>query len=221
MLLYAAIIGYILSNIIGLALVFTGKKVNPGVFRLLASLHLLFGVFFIFNLITNKEESPHYVSFLIFFCSGIITGGLALGTKTNLVLKIYFGLFCLSIFIFILSPSLMLNFLLTASFSRHKDLIPVKENYFLERQASAYSSDSSGIKYKLIEKSGMFHKTIARDLDFKGKLDSMKILLYEQQRYFLVRGYSGTKNFVEDRIDSVDLKIDLSTARKDVIERRL
>ena len=221
MLLYAAIIGYILSNIIALALVFTGKKLNPGVFRMLAALHLMFGVFFIFNLITNKEESPRYVSFLVFFCSGIITGGLALGTKTNIVLRIYFGLFCISIFVFILSPSLLLNFLLTASFNRHKDLIPVKENYFLERQSSAFSSDSSGIRYKLIEKSGMFHKTIARDLDFKGKLDSMRVLSYEDRKYFLVRGYSGTKNFVEEEIDSVDIQIDLLPARKDVIERRL
>jgi hypothetical protein len=221
MLLYAAIIGYILSNIIALALVFTGKKLSPTVFRMLASLHLIFAVFFIFNLLTNKEESPRYVSFLVFFCSGIITGGLALGTKTNTILKIYFGIFCLSIFVFILSPSLLLNFLMTASFNRHKDMIQVKENYFLERQASAFSSDTSGIKYKLIEKNGMFHKTIARDLDFKGKLDSMRILSYDERKSFIIRGYSSIKSFVEDKIDSVDLTIELLPAKKDEIERRL
>jgi len=221
MLLYAAIIGYILSNIIALALVFTGKKLNPGVFRLFAALHLVFGVFFIFNLVTDKQESPRYVSFLVFFCSGIITGGLALGTKTNMILKIYFGIFCLSIFVFILSPSLLLNFLLTASFNRHKDVMPLKENYFLERQTSAFSSDSSGIKYKLIEKNGMFHKTIARDLDFKGKLDSMRILSYDERKSFIIRGFTSVKNFVEDKRDSIDLTIELLPARRDVIERRL
>ena len=221
MLLYAAIIGYILSNIIALALVFTGKKLNPAVFRMLVAVHLMLGVFFIFNLMTNKDESPQYVSFLIFFCSGIITGGLALGTDTNILLKIYFGLFCISIFVFILSPSLLLNFLMTASFNRHKDMIPLKENYFLERQASAFSKSTTDVKYKLIEKDGMFHKTIARDLDFKGKLDSMKIISYEERKAFVVRGYSGSSSFVEDKIDSVDLTIELLPARKDVIERKL
>ena len=221
MLLYIAIISYILSNIIALAFVFTGKKLNPGFFRLLAALHLVFGIFFIFNLINNKEESPRYVSFMVFFCSGIITGGLALGTKTNIILKIYFGLFCLSIFVFILSPSLLLNFLLTASFNRHRDMMPLKENYYLERQTSTFSSDSSGMKYKVIRKKGMFHETIARDLDFKGKLDSMKILSFGERKYFLIRGYTSNKSFVEDKIDSVDITVDLLPARKDIIERRL
>jgi hypothetical protein len=221
MLLYVAIITYILSNIISLALVFTGKKLNPGFFRLLASLHLVFGVFFIFNLITNKEETPRYVSFMIFFCSGIITGGLALGTKTNLILRIYFGIFCLSIFVFILSPSLLLNFLLTASFNRHKDMIPLRQNYFLERQTSAFSSDSTGMKYKVILKKGMFHETIARDIDFKGKLDSMKILSFEERKYFLIRGYTSNKSFVEDKIDSVDVTVELKSMKRDEIERRL
>jgi hypothetical protein len=221
MLLYAAIIGYILSNIIALALVFTGKKLNPAIFRMLATLHIILGVFFIFNLVTNKDEYPHYVSFLIFFCSGIITGGLALGANKNIILKIYFGLFCISIFVFILSPSLLLNFLMTASFNRHRDMIPLRENYFLERQASAFSNNTSEIKYKVIEKSGMFHKTIARDLDFKGKLDSMRILSYEERKAFVVRGFTGSSSFVEDKIDSTDIKIELLPAKRDVIERKL
>jgi len=221
MLLYVAIIGYILSNVIALALLFTGKKLNPGIFRLLATLHFVFGVFFIFNLITNKEETPRYVSFLVFFCSGIITGGLALGTQKNIIIKVYFGLFCLSIFVFILSPSLLLNFLLTASFNRHKDMMLLKENYFLERQTSTFSSDSSGVKYKVIRKKGMFHETIARDLDFKGKLDSMKVLSYEDRKFILLRGYTSNKSFVEDKIDSVDVTIELIPTSKDLIERRL
>ena len=99
--------------------------------------------------------------------------------------------------------------------------MPLKENYFLERQTSAFSSDSSGIKYKLIEKNGMFHKTIARDLDFKGKLDSMRILSYDERKSFIIRGFTSVKNFVEDKRDSIDLTIELLPARRDVIERRL
>ena len=221
MLLYAAIIGYILSNIIALALLFTGRKLGSGWFRMLASLHLIFAVVFLFNFFTNKEESPRYVSFLIFFCSGIITGGLALGTKRHLAFKIYFGIFCLSVFAFILSPSTVLNFLLTASVDRHKDMMLVKDDYYLERQSSTFSSDSSGIMYKLIEKKGMFHKTIARDLAFTGKLDSIRLISFEEKKSATIRGYSGSKSFVEDKTDSMDISIDLNPSKKMEIERRL
>ena len=67
----------------------------------------------------------------------------------------------------------------------------------------------------------MFHKTIARDLNFKGKLDSMKIISYDERKAIVIRGYSGSSSFVEDKIDSTDLTIDLLPARKDEIERRL
>ncbi len=221
MLLYVAIIAYILSNIVSLALVFTGKKLKPGWFRMLASLHLIFAIVFLFNLFTDKIESPRYVSFLVFFCSGIITGGLALGTKTNLILRIYFGIFCASIFVFIVSPSMLLNFLLTANFSFHSHLIPVRENYFLEKQSTTFSSDSSDVKYKLIQKNGMFHKTIARDLAFNAKLDSIKVISFEENKIALVRGYTSRKSFVEDAIDSVDVSISLNPQKRDEIERRL
>jgi len=221
MLLYATIIGYIISNIIALALVFTGKKLNPGIFKMLAALHLLFGMLFVFSLVTNKEESPRYVSFLVFFCIGIITGGLALGTNTHIAWKIYFGIYCLSIFAFILSPSWLLNFLMTANINRHKDMIPVRNNYYLERQSSAFKSEETVMKYKLIEKKGMFHKTIARDLNFKGRLDSMKVLSFDERKSVLVRGYTSATSFVEDKIDSTDVTIELLPAKKNVIERRL
>ena len=221
MLLFAAIISFILSNIVALALLFTGKKLNNGWFRMLASLHIIFGVLFLFSLLTNKEESPRYVSFLIFFCSGIITGGLALGTSTNIILKIYFGIYCLSVFVFIVSPSALLNFLLTANFITHSDMIPVRGNYFLERQTSTFSNDPAEIGYKLIEKKGMFHRTIARDLNFNGKIDSIKVLSFDEINTAVVRGYSGSKNFVEDKIDSVDVTIDLNPTKKDEIRRKL
>ncbi len=188
---------------------------------MLASLHVIFGVLFLFTFLTNKEESPRYVSFLIFFCSGIITGGLALGTSTNLFLKIYFGIYCLSVFVFIVSPSALLNFLLTANFVRHSDRIPVWDNYFIERQTSTFSPDSAEIGYKLIEKKGMFHRTIARDLNFNGKLDSIAVVSFEEFSTAVVRGFTSRKSFVEDKIDSVDITIDLNPTKKDKIHRKL
>ncbi len=221
MLLYVAIVSFILSNIVALALLFTGKKLGAGWFRILASMHLIFGIVFIFNVFTNTEDSPRYLSFLVFFCSGIITGGLALGTQSHLVLKIYFGIFCLSVFVFIVSPSSMLNFLLTANFAQHSNLISVRDNYFLERQSTTFTQDSGPASYKLIQKNGMFHKTIARDVNFNGKLDSMKVLSFEENVLTVVRGFTSSKSFVEDKIDSIDVSIDLNPQKKNEIERRL
>ena len=188
---------------------------------MLASLHVILGVAFLFNLISNKEESPRYVSFLVFFCSGIITGGLALGTKTHMALKIYFGIFCLSVFVFIISPSSLLKFLVTADFSRGHTLLPVYKSYFLEKQGSAFSSDTARVKYKIIEKKGMLHKTVSRDLDFNGTLDSVRIISLEENKNATVRGYTSLKSYVEDKIDSTDVSIDFHATRENQIERRL
>lgn len=100
-------------------------------------------------------------------------------------------------------------------------MMPLQGNYFLERQTSAFSSDSAGMKYKVILKKGMFHETIARDLDFRGKLDSMKILSFEERKSFLIRGYTSNKSFVEDKIDSADVTVELQTMKKDVIEYKV
>lgn len=144
-----------------------------------------------------------------------------MGTSTNLFLKIYFGIYCLSVFVFIVSPSSLLNFLLTANFATHADMIPVRGNYFIERQTSTFSQDPTEIGYKLIEKKGMFHRTIARDLNFNGKIDSLKIVSFDEFKTAVVRGYTGRKNFVEDKIDSVDVTINLNPTRKDEIQRKL
>jgi len=221
MFLYIAIISYILSNIISLALLFTGKKLGHSWFRMFVAVHVLLGIIFLFNFITDKGASPRYISFLVFFCSGIITGGLALGTKKNLLVRIYFGIFCISVFVFIVSPSYLLNFLMTANFSRSSGMIAVKNNFFLEKQSNAFSGDTADIRYKLIEKNGMFHRTIVRDIDFHGALDSIKLISYEEKRSAVVRGYSNRKNFVEAITDSVDVNLDLNPQKKDEIERRL
>ena len=221
MLLYAAIIGFILSNIIALALLFTGKRLSPGWFRILASLHLVLGVVFFYQFFTNKSEEPRYLSFLFFFCSGIITGGLALGTRAHMLLKIYFGLFCLSVFVFIVSPSALLHFLITASFTVHSGQIPVQGKFFLEKQSSAFSAATAPPAYKLIEKNGFFHRTISRDIDFKGTVDSIRVISFESNKETWIRGYTSSKSFVEDRIDSTDVRIDLNPQKKDEIERRL
>src|SRR3954470_24990645 len=114
MLLTIAIISYILSLVIGLLLAFTARKLNPGWFRMLAGIHLVLGFLFLFTLFAYDNAERPRLAFLFFFCSGIIMAGLAFGMNKAIPFKIYFGLFGASIFVFLLSPSTMLNFLITA-----------------------------------------------------------------------------------------------------------
>jgi hypothetical protein len=221
MLIAVAIITYILSLIIGGILFFASKKINHGWFRMLAGIHLVLGIFFLFSLFAVQSDSDIHLPFLFFFCSGIICCGLAWGMNRPLVLRIYFSLFAASLAIFLVSPSTLLNFILTANFTPHAKMISVKENYFLEQQTSTSSEKENVVLYKLISKHGMFHRTQTRDLNFNGKLDSLNVLSFEKENEISIRGYTSQKTFVSDEVDSVDLKIDLNPKRKDVIERKL
>src|SRR2546426_5496959 len=117
MLLYIAIIAYISSVVVALLFFFAGKNLNPAWLRIVASVHFITAVLFVFNMVNNKIDNPHYFSFLAFICTGVISFGLAFGTRAALPFKIYFSPFALSLGLFLLSPSTLFNFLLTASFN--------------------------------------------------------------------------------------------------------
>jgi hypothetical protein len=221
MLLSLAIISYILSFIVSLVFIFTGKRLHPGMFRMFAGIHIVFLAFFLFTIFTISKGTGASLAFLLFFCSGIVVGGLAFGMNKPLPFKIYFGLFIASIILFLLSPSTLLNFLVTGTFSSGEQLIPVQGKYNLEVQNTFDTNDSANIQYKLIRKTGMFHKTISRNISFNGRLDSIRVLNFENGIATEIRGYTGRKTFVSNEVDSVDVTINLNPTNKDVIERRL
>jgi hypothetical protein len=221
MLLSIAIISYILSFVVSLVFIFTGKRLHPGMFQMFIGIHIVFLAFFLFTVFTISKGTGASLAFLFFFCSGIVVAGLAFGMNKALPFKIYFGLFPASIVLFLLSPSTLLNFLVTGSFSSGEKLIPVQGKYYLEIQNSFDKNDSANLQYKLIRKTGMFHKTISRNISFNGKLDSVRVLNFQNEMATEIRGYIGKKTFVSDEVDSVDVTLNLNPANKDVIERRL
>ena len=220
MLLYIAIISYILSLVVALILVFTSKKFHPASFRMMIGVHVVLGAFFLFSLLADKSGSHSHLSFLFFFCSGIITSGLAFGMNKSIAVKAWFGLFDVSLLLFLISPSLLLNFLLTASFISAEKMIPVQGNVYLEIQSTVAPGVENTIMYKLISKQGIFHRTLARDLNFGGKLDSIHVLKYDISNAE-IKGYRSRKTFVSDDLDSADVVIDLNPRKQDVIERKL
>jgi hypothetical protein len=225
MLLSFAIIAYILSVVLALVFLFSGKNLRAGWFRIVASFHFLVAVLFIFNFITSdkygSEETPKYFSFLLFICTGVVSCGLAFGVRAVLPFRIYFSVFGLSLVLFLVSPSTLFRFLITARLTNSEEQpLLVNNNIYLEKQNSSFNNDSC-VLYKLVEKHGMFHQSIARNLDFKGSLDSIKIISFQSHKTVAIRGYTSKKTYVSAEKDSVDLNLDLNPKKKDIIERSL
>ncbi len=219
MTLYITIIIYILSLIIGLFLMAVVKTITKGKIFLFASVHIFFLLLFILTRTnsTTAESSTNY-SFLFFISSGIMLAGLAWRSNIQLLFKIYFSLFALTIVLFIFSPSRLMVFLLSGKYTDTLGKIfPVGENYFLEQQ-----NTPTGIqRFKLINKHGMFHETIQRDIVFKGSLDSIRVVEFISKEKVVIRGYSGKTTYVSTDVDSVDVEVKLVKEKQNQIERKL
>ncbi|MFZ7145818.1 MAG: hypothetical protein ACO1G6_10795 [Bacteroidota bacterium] len=218
---YIAIILFIVSVIAGLIISIIGKNTSKEKFFLYAAIHGMFLFAFIASLILQKDPHAFNYFFLTYICSGLILSGLAWRSNTNTVLKIYFSIFIITIGMFILSPSRLVNFLLT---TKYKDTLGesflVKENFFLERQSSSMSSENMPL-YKLIRKRGIFHSTIARDLNFNGQIDSIKVLDFDKSAQSIIRGYTSKSTYVSTIIDSSDVSISMKKKTQDGLEYKL
>ena len=218
---YIAIISFIGSVLTGLILMLTKGGLPKDKFRLIFSLHLilLFGFLASVFLKRGQDTNVNYF-FTAFICSAIMISGMAWKSDISKWIKYYLSVFLLCIPLFIVSPSTLLNFILTTSFTGgNAESFLVTGRIYIERQNTVMGPDSLP-HYKVIEKKGLFHSTIERDLVFGGKLDSIKVLDLGDKAA-TVRGYSSVKTFVSNRIDSVDLEISLAKYQRDNIEYRL
>jgi hypothetical protein len=217
-MVYIGLFAFIISVVIGIILLIAGKGLKKEKFMLLISIHVILLVALIGFLIINKNQSSNYL-FLLFVCSGIILSGIAWKSDIQAFLRIYFSIFLLTIPLFIFSPSMLLNFLTTMSFNNPNDsMFLLKDNYYIEKQKASLKG---GENYKLIKKKGMFHQTIVRDIEFGGKLDSIKVLQFKEGDEIIVRGYSSVVTHVSTDIDSMDQSLKLIVKKQNEIEYKL
>lgn len=221
---YLAIICYISSFVIALVLMILGKNLGRPRFFLLAGLHsiLLFG--FIASLILRPANTPvstfNYF-FLIFFCSGVMLSGWVWRITLPIPIRIYFATFIIGFPMFLFSPSMMVNFLLTNKYTdSFGPAFNVQGNLWLETQNTVAKEDSVP-HYKLIRRRGLYRETIARDLVFQGKVDSIKLIEMNPGAVVSIRGYSSRITYVSTEIDSVDLEISLVSKKRNGIEYHL
>lgn len=224
MVFYLSIVCYIASVIIALALMIIGTKMTTAKFLVLCGLHgltlLLFVLFSILRNETDPISSPNF-TFMLYICSGVCLTGLVWRISIPLLLRVYLSIFALTFPLFIFSPSMLVNFLLTTHYTDTLGkTFQVNGAHFLEQQNS-WSHASATLKYKLIVKKGIFHQTLARDLDFGGPLDSIHTLSFEVGKKAQIRGYRHQETFVSTGIDSIELTVPMINRKVNQLERKL
>jgi hypothetical protein len=219
---YLSLFIFIATLVIGLILMIVGKGMSRERFLLLFSFHLIFLLAFLLSIILKKNYEVTFYNyfFMIFICSGVLISGLSWRSNSPTGIKIYLSVFILTIPLFLLSPSILLNFLLTMRFSSTTGPeYHLYDRYYLEIQNSTNEANVNP-HYKLVLKQGLFHKTIQRNLSFNGKLDSIKVL-DNNEKNIRLRGYTSKVSYVSNDIDSVDLLVPLKTIKQGDVEYRL
>jgi hypothetical protein len=218
---YIAIIAFLVSVSVALMLLAAGKNISKSRLTMFALMHLMLLFAFLASIVLSKgSDSPNYF-FLVYICSGILLSGIFIRSQFPMYIKAYFGIFVLTLPLFIFSPSMLVNFLLTMSYSSSfGPKFPLTGKYYLEAQ-NVIKEDQAKPLYKLMLNRGMYKQTIERDIEFVGKLDSVKVLEVNGNHSILVRGYSSDQTFVSSEIDSMDVDISLRKQKYGDVEYKL
>jgi hypothetical protein len=218
--LIASLSLYILSVVAALVLTIAYKKGGALQSRVLLSVHLLlFLVFLIFYLNGSRTIYIHYL-FLLFFCSGILLSGLMIRSGSSLVLRLYPALYLSSIFFFLLSPSRTIRFITFSWDQSHHEKWNLTSNYYFEEEKTMLSNADSLITYKVTRQYGVFHKTLARDISFGHRLDSIHLLSFNEEKGIRIRGYYIRKSDTFEACDSMDLSVPFVASKNTIIQKR-
>jgi len=192
-LILSAIIFFIVSIVGCLILTLSAKKIAPRNLRAIITLHFILLVLVMLFYFLNKSIENLYLSF---FCSGLLLSGVIIRKNLNLILKIYFGLFLSLILFFVYSPSLLAYFV-TGNLNKVKSpqIINLKENFYLAEQQSMLGLSNDLTTYKIYKKNGIYKKTILRDIDFGGKIDSIQLLNFTDDT-LIIKGFLNKRDTI-------------------------
>lgn len=190
-LILSAIIFFIVSIVGCLILTLSAKKIAPRSLRAIITLHFILGALVLLLYFLNKSIGNLHLSF---FCSGLFLSGVIIRKNLNLILKIYFGLFLSLILFFVYSPSLLAYFI-TGNYNKVKSpqIINLKENFYLAEQQSMLGLSKDLATYKIYKKNGLYKKTILRDIDFGGKIDSIQLLNFTDDT-LIIKGFLNKRD---------------------------
>ncbi len=200
LLLISTIIAYILSLVLSIVLAAFSTKLKQVAFFYFSWLHtVLFMIAIAFYFLFPGSSFQQY-SCLVAFCTGIIPSLWALrGKYIHKFSKVYFGIYLTSVIFFVTSPS-ALFYSISGNWKhfRKADEFLLKENCYLTEQTSMLQQNDEQVRYKIIKKYGIYNKTLARNVNFHSRLDSVKLLKFTDETIEL-RGFNGS--------DSIDQAI--------------
>jgi len=179
-LLITAIIAYIISLALALVFAMMAPKLNIHFFKIFATIHFSFFILTITTIFIYINIKVANFLMIFTFCSGLILSGYALRKNIELkFLKYYFGAFLISLGLFFYAPS-QLFYLISGSLGKYVSAqeFQLKENYYLVEQQSMLQLTATHRKYKIIQKFGIYNRTISRDLDFTDKLKQANLVLF-------------------------------------------
>jgi hypothetical protein len=176
-LLVLSICLYLMSLVASLLIGIASKRFSPTAIRIPILIHFLL---LITSLLLYFIDVPLHHSFmLITFCSGLLISVWTLRKKEHsLPIKIYFGIFLLSIILFISSPG-KLFYLISGNIHQYKaeKKIELQDNYFLIEQRSMFTVPSDSTPYKIVKQSGFYKKTLLRDILLEDEIDKGRMIL--------------------------------------------
>jgi hypothetical protein len=216
-LLVSTIIAYVLSLAATLILAITTRKLKPEAIRVPVMLHALLMVISLLLLATTSLAHLYHYLVLATTCSGVALAGWAIrGTYLHKALKIYFGLYLLSVLLFLSSPT-RLFYILTGQAQAYQ---PEKsfhliDNYYLVEQKSQLQTNDTLVQWKVIRKYGIYKKTIRRDIQFGWNPETVKLISMDADTMIL-RGY----HTINHNIDSADTGFKPEVKKQEIKQKR-
>lgn len=208
---------YILSLVTAVLLLAAGKRYAPGPLRILFFLHAATTLAAVAVLIF-RMQAGHGAAWVLL--SGLVLAGLSHHAAVPLYQKLYFGLFFLSVPVFVLSPSRFGGFLETGRLhNSSRDKFHLYQNVYLEAQRVTGNAPPGPPLYKVIREFGLFHKTLRRNIALPVLPDSVRCLAPGDDAQLRLRLYRKPGHSGGTDADSADLTVSLTPPDSLVIRR--
>ena len=195
LLLITTVILYIIALVGAFVLTVLSKKFSHKTLNIFIIIHFALVLVALIAIIINIENTSNYLM-SVAFCSGLIIAGWAIRKSEKKLYQIYFGLYFSSLLLFLYSPSLLF-YSISGNFSqrRAEQEFKLTKNYYLMERQSMLQLLSNVKAYKVSQKFGIYNRTIARDIRFEGRLDSVKLVALTEDTLIL-QGY--TKGLIRE-----------------------
>jgi len=90
----------------------------------------------------------------------------------------------------------------------------------MEEEKSMLSVSDSTTTYKITRQFGIFHKTLARNISFGMRLDSIRLNNFDEEKGIDVRGYYIRKTDTFEACDSMDISVPFVASKNTIIQKR-